>query len=105
MVVRVTTVYVRENLLEKYRKIYEESIIPAARQQKGYCGAFLMTDHSSGKSVSVTLWETEMDIHANEQNRYYQEQILKVLVLLAADPIRELFEVDCQDFKSLLSSL
>jgi heme-degrading monooxygenase HmoA len=41
-------------------------VVPAAQQQKGFKGGFLLSDPNTGKGVSIALWETENDMKASE---------------------------------------
>jgi len=81
------------------RKVYAESIIPAAKSQKGYHGAYLLSDRKTGKAVSITLWDSEEVAIANEQSGYLQEQVGKLKEFLTAPPVREGYEVSVQDLK------
>jgi len=74
-------------------KIYEHSVVPAAKLQKGFLGAYLFSDRKTGKGISLTLWRSEEDALANERNLYYQEQLVKFIHLLQSGYIREGFEV------------
>ncbi len=47
-------------------RVTREQILPAARLQDGFRGIYLLFDRESGKSVSITLWETEEDMKASE---------------------------------------
>jgi heme-degrading monooxygenase HmoA len=47
--------------------------VPASKSQKGYKGAYLLTDRDTGKGMSITIWDTEEDAVANERSGYYQE--------------------------------
>ena len=67
---------------------------PSARKQKGFRGACLLIDRPDGKGIAVTFWRTEKDARSNEENRYYQEQLVKFLTFFAAPPIREGFTVE-----------
>ncbi|NIM57365.1 MAG: hypothetical protein GTO16_00265 [Candidatus Aminicenantes bacterium] len=96
MFARLTIAETKIAWIDKFAKIYEESVIPAAKKQKGYCGAYGLVDRKTGKLVSVTLWDCEEDALANEKNRYYQEQLVKVMNILTKPPIREGFEVAVQ---------
>jgi hypothetical protein len=97
MFARLTTAETKIARIAKLVKIYEESVVPAAKKQKGYCGAYLLIDRKTGKGVSVTLWDCEGDALANEKNRYYQEQLVKFMNILTKPPIREGYEVVFQD--------
>ena len=48
-----------------------------------------MTDASSGKALSITVWESEADMVAGESSGYYQEQIGKFSGLFAGTPTME----------------
>lgn len=93
MFARLTFINVKGQDMDKAVKLYKESVIPAARSQKGFSGAYLLTNQKADKGVSITLWKSENDALANEQNRYYQEQLLKFMSLFTAPPIREGYEV------------
>jgi len=99
MFARLTTVQAKVDKLDETRKIYEESVIPAAKSQKGYQGAYLLIDRKTGKGISITLWDSEEDAIANEQSGYYQEQVGKFKEFFTAPPVREGYEVGIQDLK------
>lgn len=73
--------------------VYNNSVVPAAKAQKGFQGAYLMTDASSGKGLSITVWESEADMEAGESSGYYQEQIGKFGDIFAGPPAREHYEL------------
>ena len=57
---------------------YRNWVAPAARQQKGFKGIIQMTDPNTGKTLSITLWETEADMKAGETSDYYKQQFAKL---------------------------
>ena len=67
-------------------------MIPAAKQRKGFGGAYLMTDASSGKALSITVWESQADMEAAEA-AIYQEQIAKFGSLFAGPPLVDHYEL------------
>jgi heme-degrading monooxygenase HmoA len=73
--------------------IYRNSVIPAAKQQKGFKGLFVLTDRTTGKGITMALWETEADMEACERNGYYQAQLAKFKDVLSAPPVREVYKV------------
>jgi hypothetical protein len=93
MFARVTTVYIRPEMVDKAVKIFEDSIVPAAKKQKGFHSIQWLIDRESGKAIAISIWDTEQDAKANEDNKYYQDQLLKLMVTFQTDPIREGFEV------------
>jgi len=96
MFARLTIVQIKIDKIDETIKIYEESVIPAGRAQKGYRGAYLLTDRKTGKGISVALWDSEDDLIAGEQSGYYQEQLNKFKDIFAAPPVREIYEVSLQ---------
>ena len=96
MLARVTIVQVDLNKFDETIGIYRDSVIPAAKSQKGYRGAYLLTDRKTGKGISITLWDSEEDAIANEQSGYYQEQLGKFKDFFTAPPVREGYEVSIQ---------
>ena len=97
MFARVTSATVRIEMIDKFIDVFQKSIIPAAKKQKGYCGAYLFVDRKTGRGNVVTLWKTEGYAIANEETMYYQEQLIKIHILLSKNPIREGFEVAASD--------
>ena len=94
MYARLTVIHVKEDRIDEAIKLYEESVVPEAKKQKGYQGAFLLTDRKTGDGISLTLWESEEDAGANEESLYYQEQLVKFIPLFKTlKPIREGYEV------------
>ena len=48
-------------------RVAREQILPAARLQDGFKGIYLLYDGKSGRSLAITLWETEEDMRASEE--------------------------------------
>ena len=97
MFARLTIVPMKMDKLDETIKIFKESIVSAAKSQKGYRGAYLLTDRKTGKEVSISLWDSEEDAIANEQSGYYQEQVSKLKEFFTVPPVREGYEVSIQD--------
>jgi len=96
MFARVTLTQVDLNKFDETIGLYRDSVIPAAKSQKGYRGAYLLTDRKTGKAVSVAFWDSEEDAIVNEQSGYYQEQLGKFKGFFTAPPVREGYEVSIQ---------
>ena len=47
-------------------RVARRQFLPAARLQEGFRGMYLMLDASSGRSLAMTLWETEEDMVRSE---------------------------------------
>jgi heme-degrading monooxygenase HmoA len=94
MYARLTTLSFRIEKADEGLRVFETSVVPAARAQKGFRAAYLLGDRKTGRSVAMTLWDDEAAAVANEDNRYYQEQLIKFLPIITSPPIKEGFEVE-----------
>jgi heme-degrading monooxygenase HmoA len=86
----------KPDLIDETVKLFEDSVIPAAKSQKGFREAYLLSDSKSGNRVSITFWDSEEEAIANEQSGYYQDQVNKFKEYFTAPPVREGYEVSVQ---------
>ena len=96
MFARFTIVQVNPEKIDETIKLYEESVVPTAKSQKGFKGMTLFTDRKTGKGYSISIWESEADAIANEESGYYREQVGKFAEYMTAPPVQEGFEVTVQ---------
>ncbi len=96
MFARLTIVQIKTDKLDETIKIFEDSVVPAAKSQNGYQGAYLLTDRNTGKGISCSLWDSEEDAIANEQSGYYQEQVGRFKDFFTAPPVQEGYDVSIQ---------
>lgn len=94
MFARITKFHLKKEKIDTGVKLYQKSVVPAARAEKGFRRLSVMVNRSSGEGLSITYWESEELALANEKNLYYQKQLIKFLNFLE-DPtyIREGYEV------------
>lgn len=93
MYARVTTLFFRTEKYEEGIRLFDASVVPAARAQKGFRAAYLLADHKAGRAIVLTLWDDEASAVASEENLYYQEQLVKALPYFTSPPFREGYEV------------
>jgi heme-degrading monooxygenase HmoA len=93
MYARITILSLKKGSATEAIRIYSDSILPAAKSQEGYRGSYVLADWEADKGITMTLWESEKEALASEENRYYQEQLVKAMHLFAAPPVREGYEV------------
>lgn len=96
MFARVMSVQVAPGKAEEAIAVFRDSVIPAAKKQKGFVKLMLLTDRKAGKGVIIGLWETEADLRANEASGYLQQQTAKFAGLFVAPPTREEYEISVQ---------
>jgi heme-degrading monooxygenase HmoA len=93
MFARVTIGQMPPGKLDEATGIYRDSVLPAAKQQKGFKGLYVLGDRKTGKGLTIALWETEADMLAGETSGYYQQQVAKFKNILTAPAVREVYEV------------
>jgi hypothetical protein len=71
MFARVTQYDVSPEHLEQGRRAVEDHVIPALRMQSGYSGGLLLGNPESGKMLTVSLWETDQEMHATDEAAYW----------------------------------
>ena len=97
MYARVTTTQFSPYRLDESIHIAREQIVPAAQQQNGFKGYLMLVDRSTGKGITITLWEGEEDREITGPNSsYYRDAIGKVVPLLEAAPMVEDLEIVIQ---------
>lgn len=96
MYARVMTVQVQPGKSDEMIGMFRDSVVPAAKQQKGFKSGLLLTDRGTGKAISISLWDTEADMKTSEASGYIQEQPAKFGAILAAPPTTEHYEVSIQ---------
>jgi heme-degrading monooxygenase HmoA len=77
-------------------RIYQERVLPAAREQQGFRGALLLTDAETGEGLSVSLWRSEADMHASEASGFYHMKLSELDALFISTPVRKHYEVSAQ---------
>jgi quinol monooxygenase YgiN len=92
MKARVVTVQIKPDKLDEAVSIFRDSVVPAASKYTGCHRIILATDRASGKGVSISVWD-EQELLSSEASGYLQEQIAKFAGVLAAPPVRELYDL------------
>ncbi len=97
MFARLLVIQLKVEQIDEASMLFEESVIPLAKDKKGYKGAYFLTDRETGKCIIMTQWETEEDMLATEKSRFFQEQLVKFMGFFKSDPVREAYEVVIED--------
>jgi heme-degrading monooxygenase HmoA len=90
---RVTFGNAEQAKFDEIVKVMRDSVLPAMKKQKGFKGMFHLANRSTGKGMTIGLWNTEADMTAGESSGFYREQVAKVTPLLAGPPTMEHYEV------------
>jgi quinol monooxygenase YgiN len=95
MWVRVTSIRVSSGKADEMRKIYNEEIVPVAKQQKGNKGIYLLEPAGGqGEFLSCTAWETKED--ADAYNGKYSGLVDKIRHCLTGEPTLKEYELKQQ---------
>ncbi len=97
MEARVITVLIDVYRLDEAIKIYEDSVAPAVKMREGGIGALLLCDHSTGRGISISLWENREKLIEAQESGFMQEQIRKFSAMLIGTPDIESLEVALKD--------
>jgi hypothetical protein len=63
------------------------------KSSRGSGGALLLTDHYTGEGVSISVWESEDDMHASEASGFYHRKLDQLDALFISQPVRKHYEV------------
>lgn len=66
MFARVSTFTGTSDEIDKAIREVRENVLPRTEQLDGYKGAYFLIDRENGKSLAVTLWESEEAMRASE---------------------------------------
>ena len=90
---QVVRVQIQPGKADEAITIWKDSVMAAARQQKGFKNAYLLVDRSVNRGIGFSLWESEADLAAIAESGFYQQQIAKFASVFAGPPEREVYEV------------
>ena len=96
MYARITMGIIQPGKADEGIRVMQDSVLPAAKKQKGFKNLFNLTNRDTGKDIVIVLWNSEADMKAGESSGYYREQVAKMAPLLAGPPTTEHYEVTVQ---------
>ena len=67
MFARVSTYTGTSDEIDEAIRQVRENTLPQLKQLDGYKGAYFLVDRQNGKSLAVTLWESEEAMSASEE--------------------------------------
>jgi heme-degrading monooxygenase HmoA len=67
MLARVTTIHVPPEDVDDEMLAFRERIFRLAQTMPGFRGGYDLSDRASGKSIAVTLWDSEAAMRASER--------------------------------------
>jgi heme-degrading monooxygenase HmoA len=100
MYARMLRMQVKPDRIDEAARLFAEDVVPSCRDQAGYRGAYFLVERKLGECVPMTFWETEADMIATEESRFFQTQLVKFLGLFHHGLIREAYEVAFAEHRS-----
>lgn len=97
MYARMIKMEIKLDRIDEAARLFAEDVVPGCRVQAGYRGAYFLVDRKLGECVPITFWETEAAMAATEENRFFQNQLMKFLGLFHHGLLRESYEVEVFD--------
>lgn len=96
MFARVTSVSIQPDKIAEATRVYNESIVPAVKGASGNRGIFLLADTATGKSMSITFWESQAAGESYDASGSYREQVSKISQFFSEAPSLAVYEVMAQ---------
>jgi heme-degrading monooxygenase HmoA len=78
-------------------RIYRERVVPAAREQEGFRGAWMLTDPETGEGLSISLWDSTDDMRASEESGFYHRKLGELEAFFINAPVRKHYEVSVKE--------
>ena len=97
MFARLVSAQVGIDKLNEGITIWKDKDIPLMESVSGYIGAYLLTDRKTGKVISMTIWDSEVDAIADEQSNLHQKQVDMYKGFLIGEPVTQYYEVSAKD--------
>lgn len=96
MYTRVTTLPVQPGKLDELVSLFAQAIVPVLHALPGFHELLLLTDPSTEKALSISIWHTEAEWAASEKIGVFQQQAAKLAGILAGPPLRESYRLRIQ---------
>ena len=96
MFARIATFQIKPDKLDEAIRLYQDSIIPDVKAQKGYHSSFLLVDRATADAVSVAFWDSKEDMMATEESGAVKEWVSRFNEYIAKPITTERFEVCAQ---------
>ena len=77
MFARVTYVQAPEGegKIQEGLRLWYQNVLPTTSARDGFMGVLSLVDHSTGKALSVTLWEGDEELIASTEAKYHNEAL------------------------------
>ena len=88
---RVTTGQVNPDQIDEAMHVYRNDVLPTIQRGEGFKGVTTMVDRATGKTLAISVWESEAAMTAAEAD--YQAALTKLAPFTAGQGSRQNYEV------------
>jgi hypothetical protein len=78
-------------------RTYRDRVVPAAREQEGSRGAWMLTDPETGEGLSISPWESADDMLASEESNFHYRELGELEEFFNSAPVRKHYEVSIKE--------
>jgi heme-degrading monooxygenase HmoA len=96
MFARTATFQWKTDKLDEAIKLYQDSIIPEVKAQKGSRSIYLLVDRNTGNVITVAFWDSKEDMMATEESGLTKEWINRFNDYFVKAATTERYEVCAQ---------
>jgi len=82
--------------IDDAREVYNNSVIPAVKGEKGFIGGWLMVSEDNDEGIALAVWESKEDAVAFEKGGLYQEQVKKFVTFIKSMEGRKYYNVNSE---------
>ncbi len=90
---RVITVQWKMDRLDEAIRFFREEVATALGEQPGFANTRMLVDQSTGKGMMVTVWASDAELQASENNGFLKEQLVHLSQFFAAPPTIDRYEI------------
>ncbi len=83
---RVMNFQVQDGKMEEFLEVIRESVEPILHHLEGFQAGFVFTNQENNSAMSVSIWETEEQMLANERSPIYVERISRMTARICDAP-------------------
>ena len=92
MYARMMSSRLKHEMIDKSLAIWQDAIIPAVREQKGFLGVTLLIDRERDVGSSITFWDSLEALEAAEASGFVAQQSARLSGCLTGPTERHVYE-------------
>ncbi len=94
MYARVTYIQAPEGKVDEGLRLWRENVLPITKSREGFRGVVSLVQRDTGKAVSITLWDMELQLLDSTEAEYHKQAIERYGEYFQGVHDPENFEID-----------